>query len=71
MQITDHTEIGDLEDRCRGIPIDRHDRFRPLHSRSVPHRTGNSQRDIKPRMHDRPHLVDLPVPGTPAVRRPR
>ena len=50
-QVCDQTVIGDLEDRCLLVLIDRDDDLGILHTSEVLDRAGNTDCDVKVRGH--------------------
>jgi len=57
--VTDDAEVGDREDRCFGILVDRDDVVRALHTDHVLGRTGNTKRDVHLGLHGLAGLTDL------------
>src|SRR5690606_24734309 len=66
-QVTHHTEVGDLEDRRRGVLVHRDERLRGLHARTGLNRAGDAERHVELRRHGLTGLSDLElgrvVPG--------
>src|SRR3954470_6304751 len=66
VQVADHTEIGELEDRRVAILVDRDDRPRALHADLVLDRTGDSDGDVQLRRNALARLSDLRRVRVPA-----
>src|SRR5215212_8289017 len=65
--IADDAIVGDLEDRCFTILVDRDDRPRRSHTGKVLHRAGNAERDVEVGTHGAARLADLIAVRTPAI----
>src|SRR5699024_284427 len=62
-QVPDDTEVGDLEDRCLGVRVERDDRLRGLHPGTVLDRPGNTECDVQLRRDGLPRLSHLELRG--------
>src|SRR5882672_4848505 len=58
-QVTDHAEVGELEDRRFGVLVDGDDRLGRLHAGPVLDGPGDADRDVELRRHGDPGLADL------------
>src|SRR6266568_694049 len=66
VQVTDHAEVSELEDRSLGVLVDRDDRLRGLHAGPVLDRAGDSSRDVELRRDGLASLADLAGVRVPA-----
>src|SRR5262245_13393846 len=58
-QIAGRTVMGDIEDRCLGIGVDRDDRSGRLHAGEVLNRAGDAEGEVDLRFHRLARLADL------------
>src|SRR5699024_4201369 len=65
VQVTDDSEVGELEDRCFGVLVDRDDVLRGLHTGTVLDRTGDTERDVQVRADRLTGLTDLELVRVP------
>src|SRR5215475_5570290 len=65
VQIADHAEVGELEDRSVRVLVDRQDVLRVLHSDLVLDRAGDARREVQLRRHRLTGLADLRRVGVP------
>src|SRR6478672_13437406 len=59
VQVADHAEVGELEDRGLGVLVDGHDGLRGLHAGAVLDRTGDADGDVELRRDGLAGLADL------------
>ena len=59
MDVTDDAEVGDTEDRCFLVLVDRDDVLRALHAHHVLSGTGDARSDVHGRLDDLAGLADL------------
>src|SRR5271165_3699947 len=63
-QVCDEPIVGDLEDGCIAVLVDRDDYLRRLHPGDVLDRPGDADRDVELRRHGAPGLADLELRGS-------
>src|SRR4051812_12739669 len=66
VQVADHAEVGELEDRGVRVLVDRHDVLRALHADLVLDRAGDARREVQLRCDRLACLADLRRVGIPA-----
>ena len=66
VQVADHAEVGQLEDRRLGVLVDGHDRLRGLHAGAVLDRAGDAGGDVQLRRDRLAGLADLVAVRIPA-----
>src|SRR3954454_23141297 len=65
VEVPDHAEVGELEDRSVGVLVDRHDVLRALHADLVLDRTGDAGGEVDLGRHRLAGLPDLGGVGVP------
>src|SRR5215204_5894234 len=66
VEVADHPEVGELEDRGVRVLVDRDDVLRALHADLVLDRAGDARREVELRRDGLPRLADLGGIGVPA-----
>src|SRR5215207_4596846 len=66
LEVADHTEVDELEDRRLLVLVDRDDRLGRLHAGAVLDRTGDAVGDVELRRHGLAGLADLERVRVPA-----